>query len=262
MVALKLAEIISSRRLSASKKITKIFSTMIYSLCKTVSVLTIAFAVAMIFTILLEGSDTVSDNFYNAYGDTALYQRIASVQDIMHTENNVDTYEIEDCEMWANIQTETDTIRAFQIIELQNRIDELPEEIKDDIADLPIYLSDDYESFDKGDGNSYAGWYSHTVGVPEDNFIRLRADCTQAIYHEMGHFVQFNCEAVKDEDVKTLCELESDILVNNYAHNDYYRENKEFFAESFELYVTNPNEMIKTMPVTYDFIEQVLACYE
>ena len=138
-------------------------------------------------------------------------------------------------------------------------------EIKDDIADLPIYMSDDIESFTVESTtfhetiNSLA--YFQVLG--DEQSIRIREDSLSSIYHEIGHFVDYNCTGFDNEELEELVALEGETLITEFnLYTDYFLEPREFFAESFSHYVTAPERMAKVMPVTYNFIEQVMNWYE
>lgn len=264
MVALRIADIIADTKTSVIKKfvsiISELVSTLFIIIRDVVTVLLSCFLLAM----YLEGTDTVSMKLYEAYGDTEFYQSLINSQQKAE-ESKISECEIENCQMWANIQTETDTIMSRPLVELQCRIDQLPDEIKDDIKDLPIYMSDDIESFTVESTafhepiNSSA--YFQVLG--DEQSIRIREDRLSSIYHEIGHFVDYNCTGFDNEELEELVALEGETLITEFnLFTDFYLEPREFFAESFSHYVTAPETMAKVMPVTYNFIEQVMDWYE
>lgn len=264
MVALRIVDIITDTKTSVIKKFVSIISELVSTLFIVTRNVGIVLSICFLLTMYLEGADTVSMKLYEAYGDTEFYQTLVNAQQKAE-EPKISEYEIENCQMWANIQTETDTIMSRPLVELQCRIDQLPDEIKDDIADLPIYISDDIESFTVESTtfhetiNSLA--YFQVLG--DEQSIRIREDSLSSIYHEIGHFVDYNCTGFDNEELEELAALEGETLITEFnLYTDYFLEPREFFAESFSHYVTAPERMAKVMPVTYNFIEQVMNWYE
>lgn len=176
---------------------------------------------------------------------------------------NLDFFRVYPVELMNNIIAETDTIEDLQFYELQTRLNQLPVEIQDDIAYLPFYISDDKSTFVTESGKRYSGRYLCVPDRDTDS-IRLYYDCiTYSVFHEVGHWLYYNCDDITVEDVEDLFAEEYSLLRDNYDNGEHYSEGvNEFFAECFEYYVVLPEEMENTMPATYNYIEQILALYE
>lgn len=176
---------------------------------------------------------------------------------------NLDFFRVYPVELMNNIVAETDTIEDIQFYELQTRLNQIPDEIKDDIAYLPFYISNDENAFITESGKRYSGEYLCVTDRDTDS-IRLYYDCiTYSVFHEIGHWLYFNCDDITVEDVEELFAAEYSSLCDNYDSGEHYAESvNEFFAECFEYYVVLPEEMENTMPATYNYIEQILALYE
>lgn len=181
----------------------------------------------------------------------------------MTSYENLDFFRVYPVELMNNMIAETDTIEDLQFYELQTRLNQLPDEIQDDIAYLPFYISDDENTFITKSGKRYSGEYLCVPDRDTDS-IRLYYDCiTYSVFHEVGHWLYFNCDDITVEDVEELFAEEYSLLRDNYDNGEHYAESvNEFFAECFEYYIVLPEEMENTMPVTYNYIEQILALYE
>lgn len=181
----------------------------------------------------------------------------------MTSYENLDFFRVYPVELMNNIIAETDTIEDLRFYELQTRLNQLPDEIQDDIAYLPFYISDDENAFVTESGKRYSGEYLCVTDRDTDS-IRLYYDCiTYSVFHEVGHWLYFNCDDITVEDVEELFAAEYSSLCDNYDNGEHYSESvNEFFAECFEYYVVLPEEMENTMPATYNYIEQIMALYE
>lgn len=181
----------------------------------------------------------------------------------MTSYQNLDFFRVYPVELMNNIIAETDTIEDLHFYELQTRLNQLPDEIQDDIAYLPFYISDDENAFVTESGKRYSGEYLCITDRDTDS-IRLFYDCiTYSVFHEVGHWLYFNCDEITVEDVEELFAAEYSSLCDNYDNGEHYSESvNEFFAECFEYYVVLPEEMENTMPATYNYIEQIMALYE
>ena len=204
-----------------------------------------------------ELTPTVSENPYHDIPANVYYP-----VDLTSYEN-LDFFRVHPVELMNNIIAETDTIEDLQFYELQTRLNQLPDEIQDDIAYLPFYISDDENAFVTESGKRYSGEYLCITGRDTDS-IRLYYDCiTYSVFHEVGHWLYFNCDDITVEDVEDLFAEEYSSLCDNYDNGEHYAESvNEYFAECFEYYVVLPDEMENTMPATYNYIEQILALYK
>ena len=80
-------------------------------------------------------------------------------------------------------------------------------------------------------------------------------DTVSTLYHEMGHYTYY-LYSLNEEDIEKIKEEESLIEVTG----DKYckTSEKEYFAEAFCEYITNPNELSENCPQTYKFIDNLL----
>lgn len=103
--------------------------------------------------------------------------------------------------------------------------------------------------------------------TPEHNKFEIYfdTDCLtkELFYHEFGHFVCFDIfsrdEEKLDEYTKiyelekfNFTQINSNMLTSDDA-NYFVEDEKEFFAETFSLYLTNPEFMKEYFPNTYNY---------
>lgn len=101
----------------------------------------------------------------------------------------------------------------------------------------------------------YSGCFS-----PSRQRIILKKANTQTLLHELGHFVDFlrNYESCNTE-FKKIYKAEkkkAKSFFNTPSHT--LSSSKEFFAESFNMYYSNPQKLKTNCPKTFSYIEKAI----
>ncbi|HBF2930699.1 hypothetical protein NBN67_19075 [Clostridioides difficile] len=94
-------------------------------------------------------------------------------------------------------------------------------------------------------------------GVYFDKTIHLSSNkdwAEQSLLHEFGHFVDEISYMDKNEFIK-IYEREKDNLILNKDKSYYLRNVSEYFAQSFEEYLINPERLLLNNPKTYEYIK-------
>lgn len=111
----------------------------------------------------------------------------------------------------------------------------------------------------------FDGQYSSVKGVTDmlSLYIKVenRDNATDAstVLHEFGHFLDYCCNFPSERaHFISIMELELEDAEDMGMHCNP-QNNEEYFAESFCWYLTNPEQMENSVPLTWDFIRQCLS---
>lgn len=99
-----------------------------------------------------------------------------------------------------------------------------------------------------------AGFYRHKSN---EIYIMNYIDSIQygTVEHEFGHYLDFLFDVISEKQLFTTIYLEEYHNFKEHIKSDnYYDNNKEYFAESFSTYTTNPKKLKKYCPKTYLFL--------
>lgn len=81
------------------------------------------------------------------------------------------------------------------------------------------------------------------------------------VYHEFGHLLDYGYNECFKSDSKIFTEIyevEKDYFVVDYNYEYVTSTPREYFAEAFAEYMTNPDRLRDNTPMTYNYIEHVL----
>ncbi|MCC0727665.1 hypothetical protein KGF51_14760 [Clostridioides sp. ZZV14-6045] len=77
----------------------------------------------------------------------------------------------------------------------------------------------------------------------------------QSLIHEFGHFVDEISYMDKNEFLKIYEKEKDNLILNTDKDVSYYlRNSSEYFAQSFEEYLINPERLLLNNPETYEYI--------
>lgn len=107
-----------------------------------------------------------------------------------------------------------------------------------------------------GPYGGFAGWGTlQAVFDYERKLLFLNDEYPSNVVHEMGHFVNDRLDMYSGRTANKELYAKEAAMVSDYAmEND-----REYFAEVFRLYVTNPEELRILSPLSYGMMEQALA---
>ncbi|HEL2860339.1 TPA: hypothetical protein UL242_002441 [Clostridioides difficile] len=96
-------------------------------------------------------------------------------------------------------------------------------------------------------------------GVYFDKTIHLSSNkdwAEQSLLHEFGHFVDEISYMDKNEFIKIYEREKDNLILNKDKDKSYYLRNvSEYFAQSFEEYLINPERLLLNNPKTYEYIK-------
>ncbi|HBH1544542.1 TPA: hypothetical protein KRM00_004096 [Clostridioides difficile] len=96
-------------------------------------------------------------------------------------------------------------------------------------------------------------------GVYFDKTIHLSSNkdwAEQSLLHEFGHFVDEISYMNKNEFIKIYEREKDNLILNKDKDKSYYLRNvSEYFAQSFEEYLINPERLLLNNPKTYEYIK-------
>ena len=106
-----------------------------------------------------------------------------------------------------------------------------------------------------------AGYFRHADN--EENSITIMNDLSNiqdgTVEHEFGHYLDSLFDDISEKEFFNSNYLEEyESFKSNIESSNYYDNNVEYFAESFSKYLTEPKELKKYCPKTYDFIEYLM----
>lgn len=106
-----------------------------------------------------------------------------------------------------------------------------------------------------------AGYFRHADN--EENSITIMTDLYNiqngTVEHEFGHYLDSLFDDISEKEIFNSIYLEEyKSFKSNIESSNYYDNNVEYFAESFSKYLTEPKELKKYCPKTYDFIEYLM----
>jgi len=105
---------------------------------------------------------------------------------------------------------------------------------------------------------SVAGFYQHKND--EEYSISIMIDLSNiqggTVEHEFGHYLDYLFDVISEKEFFNSIYLEEyKSFKSHIESSNYYDNNKEYFAESFSKYLTEPKELKKHCPKTYNFFE-------
>ena len=138
--------------------------------------------------------------------------------------------------------------------EVVEAFDNLPDHIEDFYMDengTIIIVNDEHNNI------SWAGLYK-----PINDEIKIKKnayDIESVLYHEIGHMIDFKYKTFKilsyTEEFKRIFEEERYNFKVDHSNSEYFMNNiKEYFAQAYSEYLTNPVRLKKHCPKTYEFI--------
>uniref|UniRef100_UPI0031B5F071 anthrax toxin lethal factor-related metalloendopeptidase n=1 Tax=Clostridioides difficile TaxID=1496 RepID=UPI0031B5F071 len=96
-------------------------------------------------------------------------------------------------------------------------------------------------------------------GVYFDKTIHFSSNkdwAEQSLLHEFGHFVDEISYMDKNEFIKIYEREKDNLILNKDKDKSYYLRNvSEYFAQSFEEYLINPERLLLNNPKTYEYIK-------
>ena len=128
-------------------------------------------------------------------------------------------------------------------------------------------LQDGYDIVVRPDNNYFdSTWGEHTAAFfnPDKKLIVMRRMYDNYIpYHEMGHYVDwklsfiYDCKASATSEFLAVYDTEADSF--NLSNASYARSSSgEYFAQSFAMYILNPEELAEVCPDTFLFLKQCM----
>lgn len=118
-------------------------------------------------------------------------------------------------------------------------------------SNLKIYVTNSFvrQDFEMMGAGAYAcsDGRIYLKENPESGFYGMTEQC---LLHEIGHMVQYACRS-SGEDI---LESAADLMENNQLNlRGYYQSEREYLAETFEMYVKRPEYMKKSAPETWNY---------
>ena len=143
------------------------------------------------------------------------------------------------------------------------------EETTPELPDMlhKMFLEDGYDIVVRPDNNYFdSTWGEHTAAFfnPDKKLIVMRRMYDNYIpYHEMGHYVDwklsfiYDCKASATSEFLAVYDTEADSF--NLSNASYARSSSgEYFAQSFAMYILNPEELAEVCPDTFLFLKQCM----
>lgn len=192
----------------------------------------------------------------------------ACVKFINETKEKICSMSVEDAHRQIVIQKEVISEAIMQRYNEENygSLDEIYDNLPDTVKKLFTNTDCTLTEVDKIECSpTAAGVFSHDneahyYAIEIKRLSSLRKD--MVVYHEFGHLLDYGYgESFKSNSkiFRDIYEAEKGSFV---MHNDNYEyvtsTPREYFAEAFAEYMTNPDRLRDNTPMTYDYIEHIL----
>ena len=105
------------------------------------------------------------------------------------------------------------------------------------------------------DGGGYTGFYTH-----ENKAIHVHSGNMSSVVHEFGHYLHSKLKE-SGYDISTDDSFKRQLGL--FRYNRYFMTNDaEFFAEAFDVYCKNPEQMKNHAPEVYEYIDMAVKAFE
>ena len=105
------------------------------------------------------------------------------------------------------------------------------------------------------DGGRYTGFYTH-----ENKTIHIHSGNMNSIVHEFGHYLHSKLQE-NGYDISTDNSFKRQLGLFRYNHY-YMTDDKEFFAEAFDVYCKNPEQLKNHAPEVYEYIDKAVKAFD